>query len=240
MAGTTYGNPGSKSTYYRCPHDPATPKHAASHPDHPRTVQAPEARLDQVAGHFFATRIFGPGRAALLAAQLPATDADAAAQRDTQAAALKARIRRIETAQNSQILELEDLPADPADTASAAMRARIRARFADLHHEREQIETQLATLAKTTPAAADPALLDELPLAGDILPGLPPALKARLFAAFDLEILWNKPAGQATVFAEITENTLQAIPGIIDPSQDGYHDTSTQATTPPTPAPCGI
>jgi hypothetical protein len=68
-----------------------------------------------------------------------------------QAARLQARIKRIETAQNSQILELEDLPADPADTA-AAMRARIRTRFADLYHEREQIETQLQALAKTTPA----------------------------------------------------------------------------------------
>ena len=231
MAGSTYGKPGSLSTYYRCPHDPATPKHAASHPDHPRTVQAPELLLDQIVGQFFATRIFGPGRAELLAAQLPATDADAIADRDAQAARLQARIRRIETAQNSQILELEDLPADPADTAAAAMRARIRARFADLHHEREQIETQLQALAKTTPAAADPALLDELPALGDILPGLPPALKARLFAAFGLEILWNKPAGQATVFVEITENTLQAIPGITDPSQDGYHDTSTETST---------
>ena len=123
MAGSTYGKPGALSTYYRCPHDPATPKHAASHPDHPRTVQAPETLLDQIVGQFFADRIFGPGRAALLAAQLPATDADAAADRDAQAARLQARIKRIETAQNSQILELEDLPADPADTASAAMRA---------------------------------------------------------------------------------------------------------------------
>ncbi len=185
--------PAPLSTYYRCPHDPATPKHAADHPDHPRTVQAPELLLDQIVGAFFADRIFGPSRAALLAAQLPATDADAAADRDAQAAALKARIRRIETAQNSQILELEQFPADPADTASAAMRARIRARFAELHHEGEQIETQLDALAKTTPAAAEPALLDELPALGDILPGLPPALKARLFAAFGLEILWNKP-----------------------------------------------
>ena len=120
------------------------------------------------------------------------------------------------------------------------MRARIRARFADLHHEREHLETQLAALAKTTPTAADPALLDELPLAGDILPGLPPALKARLFAAFDLEILWNKPGQQATVFAEITENTLQAIPGIMTPART---DTTTPAPTPTTPPslpPCGI
>ena len=33
------------------------------------------------------------------------------------------------------------------------------------------------------------------------------------------------------MFIEITENTLQAIPGIIDPGQNGYHDTSTH--TPP-------
>ncbi len=63
------------------------------------------------------------------------------------------------------------------------------------------------------------------PLAGDILPGLPPALKARLLAAFDLQVLWNKPGSQATVFVEITENTLQALPGILDPGQDGYDDT---------------
>ncbi len=237
MAGTTYGNPGAQSTYYRCPHNPATPKHAATCPDHPRTVQAPELLLDRIVGRFFADRVFGPGRAELLAAQLPATDADAIADRDAQAARLQARIKRIETAQNSQILELEQLSADPADTASAAMRARIRARFADLHHEREQIETQPTALAKTTPAAADPALLDELPLLGDILPGLTPALKARLFAAFGLEILWNKPGQQVTVFVEITENTLQAIPGITDPGQDGYHDTDNTGTHADQPEP---
>jgi hypothetical protein len=28
------------------------------------------------------------------------------------------------------------------------------------------------------------------------------------------------------VFAEITEATLQALPDILDPGQDGYHDTN--------------
>ena len=28
------------------------------------------------------------------------------------------------------------------------------------------------------------------------------------------------------MFAEITEATLQAIPGILDPGKDGYHDTA--------------
>ena len=40
--------------------------------------------------------------------------------------------------------------------------------------------------------------------------------------AFDLQILWNKPGGQATVFAEITDATLKALPGILDPGRDGY------------------
>ena len=38
--------------------------------------------------------------ASLLAAQLPAADADEAAERDTQTAALNARLKRIETGQN--------------------------------------------------------------------------------------------------------------------------------------------
>ena len=233
MGGNAYGRD-QASVYYQCPHNPANPRHAAAAPDHPRTVKAPETRLDQIVALFFSAHVFGPGRADLLAAQLPATDAAAAADRDAQAAALTARLKQLDTAQNAQILALEQLPADPADGAAAAMRARITARFAELHADREQAQAQLDTLAAATPQAADPALLDELPLAGDILPGLPPDLKARLFDAFDLQILWNKPGGQATVFAEITDATLRALPAILNPGQDGYDDTAeTPASTRP-------
>jgi site-specific DNA recombinase len=225
MAGTGSTSTSGIYVYYRCPHDPAHPRQAAANPGHPRTVQAPEIRLDQITALFFATRVFGPGRAELLAAQLPVTDADAAADRDTQTAALTARLRQLESAQNAQILALEQLPGDPADTAAAAMRARITARFAELHHDHQETKAQLDALAAVTPRAADTTLLDQLPLAGDILPGLPPDLKTRLFDAFDLQILWNKPGQQATVFAEITEATLRALPGILDPGQDGYDDT---------------
>ena len=96
--------------------------------------------------------------------------------------------------------------------------------------EREKLQAQLDALAKTRPPTADPALLDELPLLGDIRPDLPPRLKARLLAAFALSILWNKPGDQPTVCAEITETTLQALPGILDSGQDGDQD------TPPRPA----
>jgi hypothetical protein len=212
--------------YYQCPHNANNPRYAASHPGHPRTVKIREDLLDQVVAAFFRDRIFGPGRAGLLAVQLPATDAAAAADRDAQAAALTARLRQIDTGLGSCVLELEQLPADPADTAAAALRGRIRARFAELHTEHEQKTGQLAALAQVTPKAADTTLLDQLPLAGDILPGLPDNLKAQLFAAVDLQILWDKTGRQATVYAEITEHALRALPGILDPGQDGYDDTA--------------
>jgi hypothetical protein len=54
---------------------------------------------------------------------------------------------------------------------------------------------------------------------------------------FDLAIVWNKTSGQATVTAVITDATLQALPAILDPGQDGYHDTATpQPGQPPAPA----
>jgi hypothetical protein len=64
---------------------------------------------------------------------------------------------------------------------------------------------------------------------GDILPALPNDLKARLLAAFSIQILWNKTAGQVTVYAEITDATLRALPAILNPGQDEYDDTSEDA-----------
>jgi hypothetical protein len=117
------------------------------------------------------------------------------------------------------------VPPDPADPAGQAYRGRIRARFAELHDEREQLEAKLKTLAKTAPHAPDTTLLDRLPLPGDVLPEMPPQIKARLFAIFDVSIFWNKTGRQGTVRAEITEATLQAVEALLDPTQDGFHDT---------------
>ncbi|HET9969073.1 MAG TPA: hypothetical protein VFQ68_12640, partial [Streptosporangiaceae bacterium] len=230
LGGQAYGRGGAHLVYYQCPHDPANPRHAAASPGHPRTVKAPARVLDQIVGLFFNNHVFGEHRAELLAAQLPATDAAARADRDATAAAIEKRLKKITAGQDSCILELEQLPADPADTAAAAMRTRIRARFGELHAEREQLQSQLGTLAAAAPTACDPALLGELPLAGDILPALPDDLKARLLDAFDIQILWNKQDRQATIHAEITDATLQALPAILNPAQDGYDDTSEHAS----------
>ncbi|MGH3198465.1 MAG: hypothetical protein ACRDNT_21695 [Streptosporangiaceae bacterium] len=41
--------------------------------------------------------------------------------------------------------------------------------------------------------------------------------------------MWNKAGKQATVFAEITDATLRALPAILNPGRDGYDDTAEQA-----------
>jgi hypothetical protein len=69
-----------------CHHDPANPRHTAK-PGHPRSISVREDHLLEVIRQFFAQRIFGPDRAALLAASLPATAADVQASHDRQAAA---------------------------------------------------------------------------------------------------------------------------------------------------------
>jgi hypothetical protein len=68
----------------------------------------------------------------------------------------------------------------------------------------------------------------KVPYAGHLIPLLSPALKARLFAAFDLAILWTKDKAQATVTVTITD----ALAELLNPAQPG-------TTTPPTPIALG-
>jgi site-specific DNA recombinase len=65
-------------TYYICPHNPDDPRHTAS--DHQRVISVREDALLEVIRQFFAQRIFGPDRAAVLTARIPATISGATPQ----------------------------------------------------------------------------------------------------------------------------------------------------------------
>ena len=111
----------------------------------------------------------------------------AAADRDTREAALKARIVRIQTAQNSTILQPEELPAGPHDPGAQAHRAW----FAALREKLERLEDQHKALAKPTPSAPEPACRTGSRWPGTPLPRLSPPVKARLFQAL-VSVLQNK------------------------------------------------
>jgi hypothetical protein len=180
---------------------------------------------------FFDQYVFGHDRAALLAAQLPATAAGHAAQQARQIAHLDAQLARIEAAERGLITELE-APADPADPATAAYRARIRARYAELYAERTKTEAERDALQATAPQGNDPTLLDELPAAASVLADAPPRIKEALLAAFDIYALYSKDTNQVTIRAVLTEDTPGIIAALLsDPRTD---DDTSQHPTPPT------
>ena len=170
---------------------------------------------------FFTERVFGPDRAAQLTTRLPATAAGRAERRDEQAAAIRRKIARLDTAETALIIELET-PANPSDPAAQALRQRIRARFTDLYTQRTTLETELAALEEAPALPAnDPTLLDELPYLGDILTHAPAALTERLLDAFDVQAIYNRDKNQVTIHATLTDATPQAIKDLLtDPRAD--------------------
>jgi len=206
MCGIWRTNPsGQTLIYYKCPHNPRNPRHAAAHPDH-GPVSLREDTILAALAQFFDTYLFGPDRARHLAATLPATAASHADTQARQASWLQTQLTRIDTAERGLISELE-APAEPGDPAAQAYRARIRERYAELYQERTGIETQLKALHAETPHDSDPALLDLLPIAAKVLPGAPDRIKTALLAAFDIQIIYRRDMRQATIYATLTDAT---------------------------------
>lgn len=168
----------------------------------------------------------------MLTAALPADAAEQTARHAEAAGHLRKQLARIDTAERALISELE-IAADPADPAAQAYRARIRARYAELYDERTRTETALAAAETATTQAEDPTLLDELPLAGDIVTAAPDRIKEAIYAAFDIHALYRHDQHQVTIWATITPATPATIAALIT---DPRTDSDTQPGTPPVPA----
>lgn len=170
------GHPGY--IYYNCPHNPQNPRHQAAVPDHPRTVRVREDDLLTVIREFFAARIFGPDRAAMLAARLPASAADDTARREQETARLHKRLRKIDAAENAHAREIENLATLPQDSpAITALRSRIIARFGELETERTEINERLAALERSTGQQDEPACWTDCPCSATSSPTPRPASK---------------------------------------------------------------
>jgi uncharacterized protein (DUF3084 family) len=169
-----------------------------------------EKTLMAATASFFAQYVFGPDRAAMLQAQLPADTAQETARRAAQAKRLDKELAKVETAQHALITELET-PADPSDPAALALRERIRARYRELHAEQKTLEAERDRLDVATTQVNDPAVLDALPILGDILTGAPPGLAERLFEDFHIQAVYSKQHQQVTIHATITDTTPHAV-----------------------------
>jgi site-specific DNA recombinase len=207
--------------YWTCPHNPNDARHAAKYPGHVRAAvpdPAITAAVDQII-----TGLLSRDRAAMVAAALPATRADQDQRNRDRAARLKTQLAQNETAQAGLITQLEQLGSSTSP-AAAAMRERITAQFTDRYNQARDLKAELESLAAATAAAPDLTLLDELPYAAAHLTDAPAAVKASLYAAFDIQALYRQAQRQATIWATITDATPAIVDALLaDPRTD--HDT---------------
>ena len=189
--------------YYRCPHDPANPRHAAAHPDHGPVSLREDAIMAAIGRSSTSTSsaTTAPPCSPPAPRHTPSTPRPAPGTH----AHLRAELARIDTAEHALITELEQ-PADPADPAAQAYRARIRARFADLYAERTRTEAQLADLQAAAPRrTTTPPCSTCCPTAAALFTDAPDRIKEALLAAFDIQALYRHDQDQVTIWATLTD-----------------------------------
>jgi site-specific DNA recombinase len=236
------GTPDAAITYYRCPHNPANPRHLAAAPDHPANLIVREDAILAAVRQFCDERIFGPDRSKLLAASYPAAAATRAARRDRRAAALRQRIDRITASQDAHAAGLLALAETAADErAITALRARTLARLTDLQKDHDKLTAELTALTAPDPDAppspGNPELLNSLPRLAGILDDAPPRLVAQLLEALDIQGVYSKEKNQLTLRAAITRSTPDALAALIADSHPGAHGTPRISHLPSLPIP---
>ena len=200
--------PGKEYYYYVCPHNPNSPRDHQQHPEHVRA--AIRERVIHGAIDDIITTLLSRDRREALAAILPATAAEHDQRDQARAEELRRQLTQNETAQNGLITQLERLGNDTSPAAEA-MRQRITGQFTDRYNQARDLQTQLDDLQAAQPPADDASLLDELPYAAAHLADAPEHLKAKLYAAFGVQVLYRAHKNQATIWATITNST----PGIV-------------------------
>ena len=222
--------PGTSRVYYVCPHNPNNPRHAAKHPDHVRASFRDHEIYDAVDG--ILGGLLGHDTAAMMAAHLPATQADADTRAAQQAEQLRRRIDQADAFMKGLIAQLGHL-GDRQDPAARAQRDRIDEQFTDRYNEQAAAKAELETLTASQPAADDPDLIEELPYAPGLLADAPAELRARIYAAFQVHALYRAHLHQATITATITDQTPGIIAALITDPRTDDDSANPERTNPP-------
>ena len=200
-----FGKTRKQHTYYACqPSLNHAGKVAERFPDHPASIWVREDSLLAGVAEFFATRLLGPTRAELLAADLGQLDHRAVAEQAASLDALRRSLDEITRRQDRLVRTLESQD-DPAGTVFA----RVRDRLGELEAERQAKLDALGALEATEEAQTVPVeLLDELPVVDVDLLDAPQHILRALFEGFRLEVRYHKADHHALVRATIAEDTI--------------------------------
>jgi site-specific DNA recombinase len=211
-------------------------------PRAPRQIRRPptavylreDAVLDAVA-RFFADRVFGRQRRAILTTDLATIDNQQAHARDADRQRLHRRLADIARRQNSILRQAQD--GDPDDPFTRA----LRSTYNDLDAERLTTLSALATLDATDPTAparpdaAEVDLLDALPHLTANLVAAPEALLRRLFEATNLTERLCDSGNHVAISIRLPADTMPKIVGTVE----AIRQTINKPTTAPSQAMTG-
>jgi len=200
--------PGAARTYYVCPHNPNNPRDDSRAPGHIRAAfrdTTIHAAVDDIL-----RPLLSGDRASAYTAQIPAGQPERDALTEAKTARLRQTISQADTAISGLMTQLEQLGSDDSPAANA-YRQRIRDQFTQRYDQRTAARTELDQLTANQPPAEDPSLIAELPHAAELLDQVPADIRARIYGAFQVHVLYRAPMRQATITATITDAT----PGII-------------------------
>jgi site-specific DNA recombinase len=156
--------------------------------------------------------VFGPDRAAALAADLATVDDRAATERQQQRAALQQRIADITRRQAALLHQAQNLT-DPDDPWASG----LRSGYNDLNAEKTAMLAAVADLdaadaaEPTRPDPGDATLLDQLPYLRLNLTKAPEPLLRALFEATRLTIDLHEHSDDATITVTLPADDLPAI-----------------------------
>jgi site-specific DNA recombinase len=196
-------------TYYHC--RPYNHRPGAAFADHPPTVYVREESLVEAVGDFFATRVFGADRSALLVAEVGAHDEQAEQERAARTAGLRRALGEA-AAGKARLIRTLEVNDDPDGVVFEG----VHARLTELERERRALADELAALESADPAVGrDVALLDELPTVdGFDFSQAPEATLRTLFDAFRLVVRYDRTAHAAEITVELDDRTGDALRGV--------------------------
>ena len=229
-----YGNQRHHAAYYTCWPKNNNRGRPDKYAGHPTAVYLREDAVLDAVSSFFADRVFGRQRRAILAADLATIDNQQAHARDADRQRLQRRLADIARRQNSILRQGQDGgPDDPFTRA-------LRSTYNDLDAERLAALSALATLDATDPTirpdAAEVDLLDALPYLTANLSAAPEALLRRLFEATNLTVRLSDGGNHVTISIRLPADTMPQIAGTIEAISQ--NEPSTAAPSQPIPGAC--
>ena len=227
-----FGKTRREYTYFACYPDARHHADKPWFPDHPNSIWVREDALATAIHDFFATRILGPDRRALLAAHLGRTHQAAVDDITRRRAQLGTHLADLRRRQTKIVAELEDDEEDDLDPETRReFRKRLRERFADLAGQIRTAQAEVDALPTGTSHREDNLdLLDQLPELHLDLPRAPEDLQRNLYDAFDLTVTYDWKRHQATLRATITADAIGSLTSTIEAVTD--RRTTTETITP--------